>query len=88
MLMGQVTDSGGKPVLVLSLTEEDVERMKAGQPVYCHTEVLPLLPDVDVAVTYGAGREEASVAIAAAVPAGHHIRRMASPVYAPPVPEA
>jgi len=46
--MGQVADSGGKPVLSLT---EDIERMRAGQPVY--SQALSLLPDVDVAVTYG-----------------------------------
>jgi len=62
--------------------------MRSGQPVYCHTEALPLLPDVDVAVTYGPDGERAAAAVAVAVPAGHHIRRMASPVHAPPVPGA
>jgi hypothetical protein len=84
MMMAQITDSTGHPMLVLSLTDEDVTAVQEGRPLYCHTEALPLVPDVDIAVTWGASGEDAAAAIATALPAGHHIRRLAAPVYSPP----
>lgn len=83
MLMAQMTDSQGTAMLVLSLTADTLQRLQAGEPVYCHTADMPGLADMNIAITYGESKEDAREAIPAVLPPGSTMRRMPSQQYSP-----
>lgn len=55
----------GKPVVILGLTEPNVERMKGGEPVHVKATEVALLAGVDVhiAITYGDTEEDILAAL-------------------------